>query len=276
MPWFPDFVAGAELARREIGDAGHADPVAQYLTALTRGDAHALETTWPGHIVVLDPYAGEVHGHRALHHFVQTSQAFLADRLMDVEQVATTHAGDRAVVELLAHLQLDGAPVLWPVAVVVQWDDDRSVTFRTYGSQWPVVGHRPIRPPILDPDPATATNDVVTRYLAALDIGDADAAWQSFTVDGYVREPIGPRAFHRGSDELARWFAEWLHPGGGIGIDRCCATDDGTRCALEYNCVRWAGRPVPAQAGLTVFERDGHGLLAAARYYDDIAAPVDR
>ena len=34
MPWFPDFVAAAELARREIGDAGHADPVAQYLTAL--------------------------------------------------------------------------------------------------------------------------------------------------------------------------------------------------------------------------------------------------
>ena len=27
MPWFPDFVAAAELARREIRAAGRADPV---------------------------------------------------------------------------------------------------------------------------------------------------------------------------------------------------------------------------------------------------------
>ncbi len=58
MPWFPDFVAGAELARRETAAAGRADPVAQYVSALTRGDAEALETGWPGHVVVLDPYAG--------------------------------------------------------------------------------------------------------------------------------------------------------------------------------------------------------------------------
>ena len=44
MPWFPDFVSAAELARRETRAAGHADPVAQYLTALTSGDAHELET----------------------------------------------------------------------------------------------------------------------------------------------------------------------------------------------------------------------------------------
>ena len=28
MPWFPDFVAAAELARRETRAAGQADPVA--------------------------------------------------------------------------------------------------------------------------------------------------------------------------------------------------------------------------------------------------------
>ena len=78
MPWFPDFVAGAELARRETVGAGRADPVAQYVTALMRGDAEPLETAWPGHIVVLDPYAGEVHGHRQLRHFFQTSRSFLA------------------------------------------------------------------------------------------------------------------------------------------------------------------------------------------------------
>src|SRR4051794_19699748 len=118
MPWFPDFVAAAELVRHEIRASGQADPVAQYLMALTSGDAHALETTWPGHIVVLDPYAGEVRGHRHLRDFVHTSRTFLAKRLVDVERVGSTSVGHRAVVELLAHLKLDGGAVTWPVAVV--------------------------------------------------------------------------------------------------------------------------------------------------------------
>ena len=307
MPWFPDFVAAAELARHEIRAAGQADPVAQYLMALTSGDAHALETTWPGHIVVLDPYAGEVRGHRHLRHFVHTSQAFLAERLVDVERVASTSVGGRAVVELLAHLKLDGEPVTWPVAVVAESSDDQSATFRTYGSQWPVVGRRPIRAPILAADPSAEPGDVVTRYLTALDAGDRDGVVQAFTTDGYLQEPIGPHAVHRGTakvlqpaqgvsrdvgddggpfgeqveerlggDELTLYFSRCFSAGGGIGVDRCCVTDDGVRCALEYNCVRWGSRPLPAQAGLAVFERDAGGLITAARYYDDVESPVGR
>src|SRR5262249_5519144 len=34
MPWFPDFVAAAEIARRQVRAAGDEDPVAQYLMAL--------------------------------------------------------------------------------------------------------------------------------------------------------------------------------------------------------------------------------------------------
>ncbi len=276
MPWFPEFVAAAELARREIRAAGHADPVAQYLMALTGGDAHALETTWPGHIVVLDPYAGEVHGHRQLRHFVHTSQSFLAERLVDVERLASTSRGGRAVVELLAHLKLDGEQVTWPVAVVAEASDDQSATFRTYGSQWPVVGRRPIRAPILHADPSAEPGDVVMRYLTALDAGDRDGVVQTFTADGYLQEPIGPHAVHRGTDELTLYFSRCFSAGGGIGLDRCCVTDDGVRCALEYNCVRWGSGPLPAQAGLAVFERDAGGLLTAARYYDDVEAPVGR
>ena len=42
MPWFPDFISAAELARRQTRAAGQADPVAQYITALNKGDIHAL------------------------------------------------------------------------------------------------------------------------------------------------------------------------------------------------------------------------------------------
>jgi hypothetical protein len=53
-------------------------------------------------------------------------------------------------------------------------------------------------------------------------------------------------------------------------------TDDGVRCALEYNCVRWGSHDLPYQAGIAVFERSPDGLLGAARVYDDVEAPVGR
>jgi SnoaL-like domain len=274
MPWFPDFVAAAELARREIRTAGRADPVAQYLTALTQGDSHELETTWPGHVVVLDPYAGEVRGHRALRHFVRTSEAFLADHLVGVERVASTSVPGRAVVELLAHLELDGDAVAWPVAVVAETDDGISATFRTYGSQWPVVGTRPLRTPILGADPAAEPSDVIARHLHALDRGEPEEIVGTFTAEAYVQEPIGDHALHRGTAELMIYFSRCLR-GGGIDLQACRITDDGVRGALEHNCVRWGGRPVTPQAGLAVFERDSGGLLAGVRHYDDIDASVD-
>ncbi len=245
MPWFPDFVAAAELARRETRAAGMADPISEYLAALTTGSTRELETVWPGHVVVLDPYAGEVRGHHDLRRFVRNSESFLADRLVDAPRVASTAAGGRSAVELLAHLTLNGEPVTWPVAVVAESHDERSVTFRTYGSQWPVVGRRPVRPPIVDPDPAAAPGDVVARYLTALAAGDQDGIVQTFDDDGSLQEPIGPHALHRGTRELAEWFSRYLR-GGGVEIERCCVTDDGVRCALEYNLVRWGGEPLPA------------------------------
>ena len=126
-----------------------ADPVAQYFTALNQGDASALETVWPGDVVVYDPRAGEVHGHRQLRRFVSQNRSWLAERQARIETVAATSAGGRAVVELLAHLADDGRQLAWPVAVVAESPDDLSIEFRTYCSQWPVDGRRHVRPPIL-------------------------------------------------------------------------------------------------------------------------------
>ena len=52
-------------------------------------------------------------------------------------------------------------------------------------------------------------------------------------------------------------------------------TDDGVRCAMEYNCVRWGRHELPPQAGISVCERGQDGLLAAARVYDDIEPPYE-
>ena len=274
MPWFPDFTSAVELARRQTRSAGQADPVAQYLAALHQGDTHALETVWPGDVVIHDPRAGEIRGHKQLRQFVSQNKSWLAGLHARIDTVASTVVGGRAVVELLAHLAHDGREVAWPVAVVAESPDDWSVVFRTYCSQWPVDGRRHVRPPILTPGHAHP-GDVVGRYQAALDAGDADAIVNTFAPDGYFREPIGPHYAHRGTPELRSFFTTCFSAGGGIALQHCTVTDDGVRCALEYNCVRWGRHDLPPQAGIGVYERGPDGLLAAARVYDDVEAPVE-
>jgi ketosteroid isomerase-like protein len=273
MPWFPDFANAVELARRQTRATGRADPVAQYLTALSEGDTQGLETVWPGEVVVHDPRAGEIRGHRRLRRFVRENRSWLAERHARIETVASTCVRGRAVVELLGHLAHDGEEVAWPVAVVAESLDEWSVVFRTYCSQWPVDGRRHVRPPVLGPGHAQP-GDVVGRYQAALQAGDAEAAVNAFAPDGYLREPIGPPHIHRGAGELRSFFATCFSAGGGIGFQHCTVTDDGVRCALEYNCVRWGSHELPPQAGIGVYERGPGGLLAAVRLYDDVEAPV--
>ncbi len=273
MPWFPDFANAVELARRQTRDAARADPAAQYFEALNSGETRLLETVWPGRVVVFDPRVGEIRSHRRLRHWIAENHSWLAARHARVEHVASTCADGRAVLELLAHLSDDdGQEMGWPVAVVAESPDELSVVFRTYCSQWPVERQRPLRPAILPPGDAHP-GDVIARYQAALDAGDADAIVKTFAPNGYYREPIGPHSVHRGTAELRSFFAERLN-GGGIGLQHCAVTDDGIRCALEYNCVRWHGDDLTPQAGLAIYERTPDGVLAAVRVYDDVESPA--
>jgi hypothetical protein len=269
MPWLPEFISAVELARRQDREAALADPVAQYLRALNRGQARDLETVWPGEVVLYDPRAGEIRGHRRLQQFVRDNHSWFAARHARVETVASTCANGRAALELLVHRSEDGEEEMaWPVAVVAESLDEMSVVFRTYCSLWPVDRRRPVRPPILQPG-AEHPGDVVAEYQEALGAGDVEAIVNAFAPDGYFREPIGPRPLHRGTAALRSFYAGRLR-GGGIGLQHCAVTDDGVRCALEYNCVRWGSQDLPPQAGIAIYERHPDGLLAAARIYDDV------
>ena len=141
-------------------------------------------------------------------------------------------------------------------------------------AQWPVDERRHVRPPILQPGD-DHPGDVVGRYQAALAAGDAEAAVNTFAPGGYFRDPFGPHYAHCGTDALRAFFTWCFSAGGGIGLQHCAVTDDGVRCALEYNCVRWGSHDLPPQAGIAVYERGPDGLLAAARVYDDVEAPAE-
>lgn len=274
MPWFPDFVAATERARRDSQTEGRADPVTQYLRAIEAGESRQLEKIWPGEVVIEDPRAGTIRGHRRLRQFIQENGERFAKLHATSEVVAVTSVGRRAVAELVAHLDDKGAETRWPIAVVAESPDDESVLFRTYCSQWPVDGRRHVRPPILKPVDDRPT-DVVGRHLDALAAGDVEAIVGTFGEDGYVREPIGPHASHRGTEAVRAFFSELFGYGGGIELEGTCVTDDGTRCAFEYNFVHWGAHAVPPQAGIAVFERDPAGLLAAVRIYDDVEPPAE-
>src|SRR4051794_31273714 len=139
MPWFPDFANALELSRLQTRTAGRADPATQYVRALDRGDVGLLEDVWPGEVVVHDPRAGEVRGHKQLRQFIQDNHSWFTGRHGHTEQVASTCAGGRAVLEVMAHLRGEnGREVAWPVAVVAESRDELSIVFRTYCSQWPV------------------------------------------------------------------------------------------------------------------------------------------
>ena len=153
MPWFPDFVVGVELARRETQEAGRADPVMQYFTALNAGDASDLETAWPGEVVIYDPRAGEIRGHRELRRFVKRNKSLLAERQARTETMASTdRRRPRRRGTARSSRRRSAGETSWPVAVVVESPDDRSVIFRTYCSQWPVDG----QPPSAAADPGVA------------------------------------------------------------------------------------------------------------------------
>ena len=278
MPWFPEFASAAQLAREEVRADGLADPVGDFLAALREGDPRILEAVWPGEIVIYDPRAGEVRGHKQVREFISRNLSWLAGLHARAETVAATRSARRAVVELLARMDHEGRELAWPLAVVAESADDRSVVFRTYCSQWPVDERRHLRPPVLPatrPPGRVRAGDVVDRYLTALAGGDAEAVAATFAPDGYFRTPSGRRYGRGGGDELLPFFARCFSAGGGMSLQQCAVTDDGVRCAVEYNCVRWGIHDLPPQAGLGVYERGPDGLLTAARVYDDVEAPAE-
>lgn len=269
MPWLPEYVSAIEMVRRQTRVAGKADPITQYIASLSRGDTRAVEDVWPGEVVVHDPRAGEVRGHRELRQFVRRSQALLAERRARIDTVTSIVAGNRAVVELMVHLTGNLGQLEWPIAIVAESPNDRSVVFRSYFSQRALDGLVHVRASFLPPGPIRP-GAIVARHHAALAAGDTEAVVGTFEPDGCYHEPIGPQRTHRGTAELHAYFQSRFAAAGGIDLQPCSVTDDSLRCAVEYNCLRPQRQDMPPQAGIAIYKRGPQRLLASAAVYDDV------
>jgi hypothetical protein len=226
-----------------------------------------------------DPLQGQQAGQAALSRFAHTYHAWLRQRRARVEPRRMTlglpgRGESRLVVESILHLEVGGRAVPLPVALVAERKAGGGLqAARLYYSTWPLHGRHQVRPPLLPADPQLPIPDVVGRYQAALAVGDLDGILATFAADGYAREPSGGPYVARGPEALRAFYSGLFAAGGGIPLEHCTLTDDGVACAVEYNVVRLGRHPVPAQAGVAVYERGPDGLLAAARIYDDVDIP---
>jgi hypothetical protein len=276
MPWMPEvFTAPIAKARRAEGDARANDAIAYY-EGILAGEPNALVRSFAGQPRVNDPRVGDVEGVRELRAFVSGTADWLRERDAAVENVALTRTQSRAVEEVVLHLLLgeEGGRVELPVAIVTDRNPDRTLkAIRVYHSMWPLTGEHAVRPPLLPADPKLHAQGVVGDYQRALAEGDLESIVGTFEPDGYAREPSGGACVHRGAEGLGELYAHLFANGGGIPLEHCTLTDDGVRCAIEYNCVRWGVTDILPQAGVAVYERGNSGLLGAACIYDDVSPP---
>jgi len=266
----------ADAQRAQVEKADRTNDAVPYYEGILAGEPVALVRSFAAHQPVLDdPRVGYVEGARGLRALASGTADWLREHDAVVENVALTRTPTRTVEEvvlrLLAH---DGERVELPVSVVSDRNPDRTVkVVRVYHSTWPLTGEHRVRPPLLPADPNLHAEGTPGEYQRALAEGDLEGIVATFEPEGYAREPSGAAYLHRGTQALRELYAHMFANSGGIGLEHCTLTDDGVRCAIEYNCVRWGTTEIPPQAGVAVYERGGSGLLAAARIYDDVEPP---
>ncbi len=275
MPWMPEFFSAPMAEARRAAEAAHTNDAVPFYEGIMAEEPDALVRSFAGEPLVHDPRVGHVEGARGLRAYVSGTVAWLRERDAVVENVALTLTPNRTVEEVVLYLIEAGRRVQLPVAVVTDRNPDRTIkTIRVYHSTWPLTGGHRVREPLLPLDPTVAAPDVVGEYQRALAAGDLEAVLAAYEDDAYVREPSGGEYVYRGKERLREVYSYMFANGGGIPVEHCAVTDDGVRCAIEYNCVRWGVTEIPPQAGVAVYERGPGGRLAAARIYDDVEPPA--
>jgi SnoaL-like domain len=273
MPWMPEVFTAPLAGAQKAASANDAVP---YYEGIMARDPDALIRSFAGEPRVNDPRVGHVEGRREFRAFVSGTAEWLRERDAVVENVALTRTSTRTVEEVVLHLLSDdGERVELPVAIVTDRNPDRTLkTIRVYHSMWPLAGEHHVRPPLLPADPDLHAEGTPGDYQRALAEGDLEGIVATFEPDGYAREPSGGAYLHRGGEALRTLYEHLFANGGGIPLEHCTLTEDGVRCAIEYNCVRWGVSDIPPQAGVAIYERGSSGLLAAARIYDDVEPPA--
>jgi hypothetical protein len=273
MPWLPELFSAPALQRIQEERRRERLTAVPYFDGLITGELDALIESFAGEPELHHPVRGRVKGADAFGRFVTSTNAWISERNVTIEDVNFIVTPRRGIEEVVLHVDGDDGRIELPLALAADRDEDaRILELRVYFSTWPLTGAHAIRPPLLQPDGGLHEADVVGEYQRALAAGDVEAAVATFEPDGYMREPAGGEHIHRGTYELRALYTSFF-ANGGIPLEHCAVTDDGRACALEYNVVAWGRTELLPEAGIAVYVRGDGGKLAMARVYDDSQPP---
>ena len=246
------------------------EPISNLTTladALFRGDAakaqslliqaEAVDDQREGRCIGLSGVEGWVQG------FVQWAQGLKASHSV----VATLHSSTRAVLELSLSITVADGVVDLPLVLVADLHGDAIVMLRTYHSTWPYTGTHTLRKPPLEGAAAGAVPGIFARYIEQVSNADIGSVLESFTPDGYVREPSGDRWKHQGPEGRATFYGHLVNaPRATFDLNSCVV--DRSLIAVEYS---FAYGDVPMVGGVCIMEHEG-GSIAAVRIADDVGA----
>ncbi|MGL5805971.1 MAG: hypothetical protein ACRC2R_20745 [Xenococcaceae cyanobacterium] len=249
-------------------------PIADYLPLLCGGEFDRLCDLFANQPLLDDPLHGQIEGIDRFKQFVKASHEWLTQRNAWVEHLSITCDRTRVIEECILHLVQDNVAIALPVAIVGDLVSEGLTFVRVYHSMWTLLGKHIVRSPIIAKRSHQILTGAIGIYQDALTKGDLETIVRQFEPNGYFREPSGEEYIYRGLDKIRHIFEILFSNGGGIPLEHCSVTDDGIRCAIEYNLSSWGRTKIPPQAGVAVYERSFNGLLAAARIYDDIAPPI--
>jgi hypothetical protein len=238
----------------------------RYVPALVARDTSLVARMNP-HVITRHPADGLAVGTAALTARFAAGPSWLPAGGGSVKTVATTHDGRRAVAESVVHTTVDGRDISLPVAAVVELDGHGLVAqVRLYHATTPVTASRRRREPLRQTLRDLRLTGGVDGFHDALVAGDAKDLVATFAAGGHTVDAEGRR--HEGAAALTDLWSGILGRDGGLTLERCALTDDGTSAALEITLVRRGSHRVPAEPGLVVHVRDDDGHLAAVRFYE--------
>jgi hypothetical protein len=238
MPWFQEIELGRALAQA----TGQPTRLG-FFEGISRRDPDELVASFAARPLIDDPRHGRVEGQQAFRAYVVTMHEWLADQRA-IEPIALTTTKERTIEKVSVGLRAEHPEL--PVAIATDLAaDGRINAIRVYHSLWPLTGGHEVRVPLLDEDPAIELRGAPADYQRALAAGDAEAVVASFEPDGMVREPSGGPNTYRGEAHHTIYDAKFANEGG-IPLQFCTVTDDGTRCAIEYNACAGARTRSPA------------------------------
>ena len=270
MPWLPEVLLSNELAPTSAREAGRTVP---FYTGILDVAPDTLLASWSAEPRVDDPRAGVVTGAESFLDYVVGTREWLALGDAAVREVSLLHTPVRSVEEVVLQLFVGGERQELPVAVVAESDAEHRLTsIRIYHSLWPLFPNQPVHSPLIGAHDGLVLPRQVQLNQEARAAADLDALLDTYEDDAVVQGAgaghhghHGTEVYH-GREELRRLYSAPTVAGTRPKVKICTATDDGNRCAVEYQVTHFS-EPQPDQVGITVYERGASGRIRSERSY---------